>query len=330
MSNGDWDGSSLSQVLASRATASSQYRPPAAAAAQYNAPDISLSGGRRRRDDADVHTHWGGDLGSVLRPRAALLHTSATRELSPRTAAALGLRPVASIDRAQARHAAEWGGNLGDMLRPSARAAHSHRDTSSGGNLSPRTAAAIGLRAAPRDRDRAQAEWGGDLGSVLDRATPQVQSRHDQSVHSPDAHSPEHAHQAMQQGSRAQEWAGDLGSVLATTAPAKARIPRSRATQASSGVLGALTAHNPGATRPMRDGDAQVRHRPPSAQQTRVHSARGGSTGGGNGSGGGRGDEIRNDNGIHNRNGDNLSEIQLSPVRTDVLPSAAPIGGGRL
>ena len=119
MGDWDWDGS-LAQLLPPRPTAPTQYP----AQFQYHVPEEApcsahgdIIGRQRRRVDVQ---EWGGGLDSVLsRPARAERHQDDSGagggSVSPRTAAALGFRPVRA-----ARVADDWGGDLSAVLATSA------------------------------------------------------------------------------------------------------------------------------------------------------------------------------------------------------------------
>ena len=214
--------------------------------------------------------------------------------------------------------------------------------------MSPRTAKALGLRPHAQRNVAHMDEWGGDLGSLMasaantSRQRPSAQIATQQSNEGvvaqsnvPDAYS--NASTNRRQSRPQQEWSGDLGSVLAS-APVKTRIPRSRVAhaareQTSNGVLSALTNDN-GADvrrRPARDGDFQVRRNPPSNQPRRpTSSSEVGRAGAAEAGVGGGGDDTTPGPPRMRESRNNLEDMQLSPVRTDALPSAAPNAAPRL
>jgi len=209
---------------------------------------------------------------------------------------------------------AGWdGASLSDVLAPQPAVVRQHRSRDAPSHPeqygcepraphSPRTAAALGLWQAPGPRNRAQA-----------------------------------AHEEL--------WGGDLGALLASTA-ANPRGPRARPAyaareQMSTGVMAAMNNESvaeSGRSAGQRVGDRQRRLRPASAQRlvdrhghaedghgsgragggaaAAGRSGGGGGSGGGEGSAGGRAAVRAGDGQAH------LGDMQLSPVRTDALPSA--------
>jgi hypothetical protein len=207
---------------------------------------------------------------------------------------------------------AGWdGASLSDVLAPQPAAVRQHRALDSPGQQfgwepraahSPRTAAALGLWQAPGPRNRAQA-----------------------------------AHEEL--------WGGDLGALLASSAANPRAHPRARPAyaareQTSTGVMAALNEESA-----QRVRDRQRRLRPASAQRlvdrhghaedghgsgragggaAAGRSGGGGGGGGGEGSAGGSAAVRAGDGQAH------LGDMQLSPVRTDALPSAQAWQGPRL